>query len=220
MFRRKAKARNPLRYLVYLSDSKIEMLLDQMPTTLRKEVASELKIDLKLLSVKLSRPATLASSATRLSKLAVVERHLEATAPVGDLGSTNGYFRARVDLDWAVLDEGVVLFAGRSGDRLVFLGGSTANLVGGSHLAQGLGSHAFIIQQKLAALAMGVGHETTASIGSFASEVFEQVHKVPQRAEFLARSMTAGTVEQPSVYRSYVVGSPLFVELIDEVRPT
>ena len=82
MFRRKEKARNPLRYLVYLSDSKIEMLLDQMPVSLRKEMASELKVDLKLLSVKLSRPATLASAATRLSKLAVVERHLDATVPI------------------------------------------------------------------------------------------------------------------------------------------
>lgn len=216
MFRRKAKVPHPLRYLVYISDTKIEMLLDQIPDRVRRALATELKIDLKLLSLKMTREAGTTPGKSRISKMAVVERHIEENHVVGGLETTGGYFRARVDLDWAVFDDGVVLFAGRSGDRLVFLGGSASNLIGGSHLAHGLGSHANVIQQKLAALVMGGDENQRGDMSASVSTVFHQVCQSPQRAEFLARQLGHGKVEQPSAHQTYIVGSPLFVELVDE----
>jgi hypothetical protein len=214
LFRRKAKVAHPLRYLVYVSDSKIEMLLTQIPEPVRRALATELKIDLKLVSLKVTRAA--ASNDTRVSRLAVVERHLEANHTIGGLDTTGGYFRATVDMDWAVLDDGIVLFAGRSGEQLVFLGGSTSNLTSGSHLAPGLGSHASVIQQKLAALVSGADQRQLGDTGRHAAAAFMEVVKSPQRAEFLARHLASGKVEQPSVYRTYIVGTPLFVELVNE----
>lgn len=219
MFRRKAKAPRPLRYLVYLSETKIDMLLDQIPDRVRRELAIELKVDLKLLSWKMARESAELPGKTRISKMALVERHLEENHMVGGPTATRGYFRAQADMDWILLEDGVVLFAGQIGSNLVFLGGSASNLIGGGHLAQGLGSHASVIQRKLTSLMVGADHKHNGDIGAHVSTVFQDVYSSPQRVEFLARHLAHGRVDQPSVYQTYIVGSPLFVELISEPTP-
>ena len=39
-----------MRYYVYVSDSKVDMLYSQMPRGIRDRIAAELKIDLKVIS--------------------------------------------------------------------------------------------------------------------------------------------------------------------------
>src|SRR5438876_1054458 len=112
MFRRNARARHPLRYLVYVSESKIDMLLDQIPERMLRELAIAVKVDLKLVSVGVTPKFSASHGEGKAAKLAVVERYIERTESIGGLDTIGGYFRARVDLDWAIVDETVVLFAG------------------------------------------------------------------------------------------------------------
>ena len=58
-----------MRYYVYVSDSKVDMLYSQMPSGLRDRIAAELKIDLKVVSVSVSGRR---SEETRYSKLQLV----------------------------------------------------------------------------------------------------------------------------------------------------
>jgi hypothetical protein len=213
MFRRKPRSPHLLRYLVYVSDTKIDMLLEQIPERVLRTLATELKLDLKLLSLTMSR--SVPPNETRSSRLAVVEHHLELNHRLGDLDTRASYVRAAADMDWAVVDDGIVLFVGRVGQRLVVLGGSASNLVGGGHLAPGLGSHSYAITRALNSFTSDDA-PPGADFSGQVTALFERVYRMPQRVSFVARRMTEGQVDQPSIYQSFVVASPLFVELLNE----
>jgi hypothetical protein len=76
-----------MRYYVYISSSKLEMLLPQIPTAVQQEIAAELKFDVKLLSAKISTKRE--SLDTDVAKLKVVERHI-MRENVGTLEAPNG----------------------------------------------------------------------------------------------------------------------------------
>ena len=55
-----------LRYFLYVSDAKLEMLFDQIPQKLRQRLSGEAKIDLKLASLTIKDAGQ--PMATRMSK--------------------------------------------------------------------------------------------------------------------------------------------------------
>src|SRR5258708_1655793 len=145
----KGKAADPLRYLVSVSDLRRQMFLDQIDEPVRRSIAAQLKLDLKLVSL------TLASSTVdrslrqrgRIAKLAVVEDYIQRHQHVGDLTSKHGYFAAHAEMDWKPLDDNeTVLFCGYAGTLLVVLGGSISHLVGRSSAPMQIGSHPHTIQ--------------------------------------------------------------------------
>ncbi|WP_281356768.1 DUF7019 family protein [Amycolatopsis anabasis] len=136
MFRRQ---RPPLRYFVYVSDIKLDMLFEQIDPAQRRRIAAEAKVDLKLASLTLRRAEP--SPAARMAKLRVVERYIDAHHLVGTTAAPGRqYFRGRLDMQWGFLARNqdaqpedrlpVVFFRGWQGRDFVALAGSRSHVLG------------------------------------------------------------------------------------------
>ncbi|WP_277819627.1 DUF7019 family protein, partial [Streptomyces silvensis] len=63
-----------MRYYLYVSSAKVDMLYEQIPPKLLKRLAVEAKVDLKVLSLAVQSPRT---EATTYDRLNIVESYLE-----------------------------------------------------------------------------------------------------------------------------------------------
>lgn len=118
-----------MEYYIYVSDTKVDMLYDQIPTRLRDKLATELKIDLKVLSTTFSeQPA----EATRFSKLKVVTEFIEKHKLAGTVDSPAAYFRGTMQMRWGPhpLEQEMVYFGGMTDHTILGLIGSMKHIIG------------------------------------------------------------------------------------------
>jgi hypothetical protein len=132
-----------LRYFLYVSDSKLDMLYEQIDPAMRRRISAEVKVDLKLASVTLRQADQ--PAATRMAKLRVVERYIDTHCQVGDVSAPGpAFFRGRLQMQWGWLTpterpdrpSPVVLFRGTAGNDFVLLGGSRGHVLG-QHVEDG-----------------------------------------------------------------------------------
>jgi hypothetical protein len=85
-----------------VSDTKLDMFFEQIDPAVRRRVSAELSLDLTIASVAIrtaERPA-----ATRMAKLAVVERYIDTHHQVGTPGLPGReFFRGRMSMHWGAL---------------------------------------------------------------------------------------------------------------------
>lgn len=92
----------PLRYYIYISDYKLDMLYEQISPTLRRRLSGELKIDLKLAGLTLTGGEQ--PDATRMTKLRAIEHHIDKHHHVGDISDPGReFFRGTMDMQWGWL---------------------------------------------------------------------------------------------------------------------
>jgi hypothetical protein len=120
-----------VKYYLYISDAKLEMLYGQMPVKIRDKIAAELKIDLKVIGATVSikdRPET------RYSKLDLVREYLITNFPVGSIAHPDSYFSGTVPMQWGLItspESGKVVYFGGNVDNVVLgLAGSRHHVVG------------------------------------------------------------------------------------------
>ncbi|MET7336043.1 SAVMC3_10250 family protein [Nonomuraea sp. NPDC005650] len=127
----------PLRYYVYVSDNKLDMLYEQIDPALRKRISAEVKVDLKVASVTLQQAEQ--ATAARMTKLRMVERYIDTHCKVGGVSAPGReFFRGRMEMRWGWLERDaatdrpspVVLFCGLTDDDFVVLGGSRGHVLG------------------------------------------------------------------------------------------
>lgn len=141
MFRRFRREKPPLRYFLYISDAKLDMLFEQIDPALRRRISAEVMVDLKLASLTLRQTDT---PAARIAKLRMVERYIDTHHHVGTI-STPGheYFRGSIPMRWGWLTHGydydndpptlgldTVFFRGQQGTHVVVLAGSRRHVLG------------------------------------------------------------------------------------------
>ncbi len=119
-----------MKYYVYTSATKVEMLYPQIPPRLLSRFATELKIDLKLLSatVRGREPEH-----TLYSKLALVVRYIEEHEQVGTIDEPKDWFRGTLPMRWGrwpFRTDDVVFFSGATELTALGLAGSRAHVVG------------------------------------------------------------------------------------------
>ena len=180
--------KHPLRSLVYLSELKLTQILDTIDEQTRRSIATELKIDLKLLSLTLSSTSVDRSlrNRSRVARLTVAERYIRQYLPVGDIASDRDWIAGEAEMGWKPLQDGKTVlfcgeFRGQAGPVLVTLGGSVSNVLGYPTSEEQTGSYASTIREAVS----GNGQperfwhdlETTA----------RQVGAMPQPVRFLAR---------------------------------
>lgn len=151
LFRR---AKVPLRYFLYVSDAKLDMLFEQIDPDLRRHLSAEAKVDLKIASLTLRQGER--SQAARIAKLRMVEQYIGANHDVGTISSPGQqYFRGSTDMSWGWLSHGPDdKGAGRS-ETVFFRGGE------GSDLVMLAGSRRYVLGQHLTSLAAEVGMVTS-----------------------------------------------------------
>jgi hypothetical protein len=179
MLRRRPKEASPRHYL-YVSDTKLDMLFEQIPAKLRSRLAAELKVNVKVVSVALTTAAT---SETRMSKLALVERYLEQHRQVGQLDDGAPYFRGMMRMHWGTLegagDSRISFFLGRTRNATVALAGSRKHVVGQAGLTD------FMAWSALPNILAVVGEHISAEPG-LAESIREVRRTNPGGSEFAA----------------------------------
>ena len=132
--RRRGQVEAP-RFYLYISDTKVDMLLGQIPPRLLKRLAAEVTFDLKVVSVKV---ATRDAPETRFSRAAVVTRFLDGQGLIGLASDSSQYFAATaLPMRWGVIGRnqlteapGIAFFTDEGDATRIFLTGSPHHVLG------------------------------------------------------------------------------------------
>ncbi len=214
VFRSKSRQSSFLRYFWYVSDTKLDMLLCQIGEPTWRRVTAELDLDVKLVSLRLTRPAADRSLAERswAEKAAVVEECIRRQQGIGDLTASRGYFVADVEMAWQPCDDNeTVLFCGYAGALLLVLGGSIGNLLNHPSKTGQVGSHPYAIRAALRG--SGTPGDITGDVQAAALAIRDTP---PQPVRSLAIVIQRGLLPAGSVCTEYLLATPLYVEAIDE----
>ena len=119
-----------MRYFQYISDSKVDMLLPQIPLTAKQKITSEVGFDIKILSGKIKTERD--SLDDRVSRLVVVDRYLRETQRIGSLLEPAPWIWDTQDVNVGFFWEqrGMVGFLGKVDGTYFMLGGSSQNIIG------------------------------------------------------------------------------------------
>ncbi|MGW3645057.1 DUF7019 family protein [Streptomyces sp. NPDC000878] len=121
-----------VRYYVYVSGSKVDMLFQQIPQKLLHQLAAEAKVDLKLLSLAVQKAAN--PEPSMYGRLDVVEGYLDREYNIGWMTEPTSWFRGELGLQIAGYETvtGPVFMTGRQARTVVALIGSARHLLGHS----------------------------------------------------------------------------------------
>lgn len=116
-----------LKYYLYVSESKVDMLYAQVPKSIKSKLESEVKLNLQLLNVSFTEKQF---EDTLYTKLNATVEYLNQTESVGSVHSPQEYFKGSMYLQWAQIHPGIVFWGGKLNDTIVGLGGSMRYILG------------------------------------------------------------------------------------------
>ncbi|MFI8992673.1 DUF7019 family protein [Streptomyces sp. NPDC053542] len=221
-----------MRYYLYLSDAKLDMLFEQIPRKLLPRLVTEAKVDLKVVSFSVQRPQT---ELSRYDRLEIVEAYLEREYDVGWMTEPAFWFRGESGLRVSGADGagGPVLMTGTDSDPVVVLIGSAHHVMGGEQPSPELGRvghswlpslHRLLENSRPGPRSMETPSLDTRSLDDRGtlrdSLAFAQQATGPAIwCEFLARQLMRGTVTgEEGRTREVVIGTPLYVAMCDEIQ--
>lgn len=220
-----------LKYYLYVSDTKVDMLYQQVPKRLLQKIASELNINLKLVAAEISVTSKSGlSEETRYSKLKIVTKYLEEHEDIGTIDNLGygSYFKGTLPMKWGLVEwaSELVFFGGSTAKTHVGLGGSTHHLIGNlaaSHseirLAPSTLPFLKAVLRKNPQSPIQVTEDRL--LGDIEWMIIEEMERIgiSQNVEFLAVKYVFGGVQYiqyhgPETTQSWVVlGSPIYVAL-------
>ncbi|GAA2146331.1 hypothetical protein GCM10009760_36030 [Kitasatospora kazusensis] len=226
------RKRKPLRNFIYVSDTKLDNLFEQIDPNLRRRISAEAKIDLKLASVTLGQKSP--PQATRMAKLALVEHYIDKNHHVGTCSTPGtGYFRGSIPMQWGWLNphqgpdddskRDTVFFRGDSESHSVILAGSRRHVLGerpakeNRDLVAGsaMPNIMAVIRENLAPdPKFGVGRRNDERLLHEAMEI--PLGGPAQHLEFLAMAIVQGTVGYEPVIHSVIIGTPIYVAMAED----
>ena len=215
-----------LRYYIYVSDSKLDMLSEQIPPPLRQRVAAELKVDIKVFSLSLRQTQ---SSETRTAKLRLIEAYIDENDFAGTVDEPKAYFRGSLEMRWAPIGMGIkpttVFFVGQTEKTMLGLGGSVYHLMG--H-ARGEATYSDSLTNFLIAAVEREANEVLpgkSDLERYEAEglwaipnLFDTMSGPPETVEFLARRLARKEAPPRDKYpegKAIVLGTPIYVALTD-----
>lgn len=223
-----------LRYYVYISDAKVDMLLPQVDAGFGRKRATEVGVSLKFLSAKRSVEAP---ASDRVARLERVVQHLDDFGDVGTVDEPGQYVRGRLPMRWGPLVSGqtsLVYFGGHTERTILGLGGASGHVLGvpAAAPAEPGPGPAFApstmpgLLAGLAAAASADGAATGADEEAVSPRALASVHLMnrllrgaEQEVEFLAKRLLHGPSPYPELDThdgmTVLLGSPLFVALAD-----
>lgn len=211
-----------LKYYLYISDAKLDMLFEQIDRKALKHIVTEVKVDLKVASVTLRRAED--SAPSRIAKLRVVERFIDENHDVGTCEEPGReFFRGQMAIQWGWLgsprnDAQIVCFRGEGESQLVILAGSRRHVIGESpeahafagsalpHIVMAINDH---ISDRIAIAALP-SQDPEWLNPLRAREIRFSPEGAPfQRMEFLAIALAEGRIADVHI----VLGSPVYVAI-------
>jgi hypothetical protein len=120
-----------VRFYLYVSESKVDMLFAQIPQKIQDRIATELKIDLKVVSATFREKERASSLYARCE---IVVNYLEDNEIIGSVDEPAAYFGGSLPVRWAIFrderTDPVVYFGGETAYTVCGLGGSARHIVG------------------------------------------------------------------------------------------
>jgi hypothetical protein len=215
-----------VRYYLYVSRAKTDMLFGQIPRKLLSRLVTEAKLDLKLVSVSVQEPREQPGLYDRLD---VVEAYLDREYDISWMTESAFWFRGEAGLRIAGGDDisGPVLMTGVEENLVVALIGSARHLVGHQEPSPELGrvGHSWLpslhrlLENALADADAGNApavdeQGTLRDVVAFSGRVAGPATS----CEFLARQLMRGTVvDRDGRSRNVVIATPLYVAMSDEI---
>jgi hypothetical protein len=121
-----------MKYYIYISDAKIDMLLPQVPHDIRQKVAVEFKTDIKIFSA--SRKTETESDDNRIARLESVLDFLRQYSDLGSVDRPGEYIADSISMRWGPYTgtgpNTVVYFGGETERTAIGLGGSIRHVLG------------------------------------------------------------------------------------------
>ncbi len=119
-----------MKYFVFVSDAKVDMLLPQIPRELKSKLAAEIGVNIGVLTASLKSERDIGEKADRISRLNTVIKFLRKTEDVGSIDEPRNWIEGTEDVRVAYPEEReAVFFVGRSQAQTLFaLAGSSAHL--------------------------------------------------------------------------------------------
>lgn len=211
-------------YYLYISDSKIDMLLPQIDPAHATKRGSEVGLSLSVLSFKKTaeRPAH-----DRTARLERVLRYLRDHGDIGSVDRPGQFFGGLLPVQWGRFPGAAsMVFAGGRTDRTVLaLGGSGRHLLGTvpnidqadpawSHLPPLLDGLASDVEDELLVEAAeqpgDLDHGELTALATVRRAV-DRLTGPAQNVEFVAKRLLHGTLEGQPV----LLGSPVYLALVD-----
>lgn len=216
-----------INYFAYISDSKIEMLYEQIPWEGRKRLSYELGIDFGILKAKFSNvPNTVAQT----TKIKIIEKYI--SRQTGTVADPRSYFHGEMEMIWGPYCqseeefENFVYFGGEFLGTHVGLGGTATNCLGISQNEGEQITSFSLSSYLLSALAWGKEISDPRGIHSKGQMKISDVQTralaavvvanntlayPKQRMKFLAKRFLRGNVDASPV----LIGSPIYVAHAD-----
>jgi len=172
-----------MKYYIYISDAKVDMLFPQVPHDIKKKVATEWKMDLKVLSA--SRKTETETDDNRIARLETVVDFIRQYGNVGSVDEPDQYIEDTLTMRWGPYGSSQnppVFFSGQTEGTLFGLGGSMQHLIGSGNQ----GTPLLITQSSLPILITLLnkesGRENRGIEGSFVSDEDEEMRANSRRS--------------------------------------
>lgn len=109
------------------------MLIPQIPYDYKKKIATEFKLDLKLLSA--SRKVESDTEDNKITRLKTAVEFIKTYGNIGTVDSPNEYVEGVLDMQWGIIGKAndVIYFGTQIGNTIIGLGGSSRHLIGGQN---------------------------------------------------------------------------------------
>ncbi|MEV5614029.1 SAVMC3_10250 family protein [Streptomyces sp. NPDC052225] len=225
------RAGRTYRNYLYISTSKVDMLLPQLAPGFARRRTGEVGVNAQVVAFKHTRES--APSDDRVRRLDAVVRGLEKRGSLGTPDAPQAFFRGQLSMRWGVLaggeDTSLVYFGGTTGRTVVALGGSRAHTLGASPDTEGAPALArSLLPSLLGGLQLNphvralLDQEDpelsptgdAADLAAVCRGV-ETLRGPAQTVEFLAKRLLHGPHPGPAAESAVLLGSPLYVAQVD-----
>jgi len=207
---------NSPKYYIYISDTKVDMLYNQIPSQRLREFSGEFKIDLKIIGASLNKSS---QEQNRYTKVRLVTDYLQRNGDCGTIVKPLIYFYGSLPIRWGTLGNKLVYFGGSEGNTILGLGGSKYHILGEqkdiNNPSSGLwsSSSALEIIQQLENISLEDNfHPAKLNLRLIASATKELKGQV-QKCEFLAKALIHQFDRERNIY--LLIGSPIYVALLE-----
>jgi hypothetical protein len=227
-----------MKYYIYISDAKVDMLFPQITQEAKKRIATEFKFDLKLLSA--SRRTETESDDNRFTRLEAVVAFIRQYGNLGTVDQPDEYVQGNLEMCWGPYADGtrysdeespLIYFGGVTDQTIVGLGGSAKHVLGNTGLSHAHSHSAtpFLIRRlgkELGLRSEGQSHTNEAGGNTSADEdgseywplratelATTQMKGPKQQVEFVAKRLLYG--KGYSKKKKVLLATPLYVALVE-----
>lgn len=220
-----------MRYYLYISDAKVDMLLPQVPKSSLQKTSVEFGVNIEIFKASYKEEHNHLDS--RVARLKAVEDYIvQQHDEVGSLENPSSWVKATTKVKVVDFGEGSVFFVGKKGSIIFGLGGSARNLIGHAPSGTFIKSYSFLpfmIERMLVSLEQDsrkifidnliLNNEMKDDLSACVGQGFDAWIEVlenattlaipTQKVKFLAKPLAM----EESRGVQYILGTPLYVYL-------